>query len=174
MKPYYEQSSHSVHKDVSCVTCHPGRRLLTAPYLLRYIAGSYNPRPRAEVDDNVCLDCHEAQNLKKQTAFEMNISFDHSDHLEDLKRGKKLRCTASMQGESRALCHNRTYVYLPFKGSERGIRQRTQCLPRTETIVSHGGFQFNHESYLDRVIVPNVTWMSQKEMQLRKKLPVPC
>src|SRR5512146_3182083 len=64
MKPYYEQSSHSVHKDVSCVTCHPSRRILTAPYLLRYIAGSYNPRPRAEVDDKVCLKCHEAQDLK--------------------------------------------------------------------------------------------------------------
>ena len=84
MEPYYELSVNSTHKDISCVTCHPSRRILTAPYLLRYIAGSYNPRPRAEVDDDICLECHEKQNLKKETVFSMHISFSHSDHLEDL------------------------------------------------------------------------------------------
>ncbi|HEY3250139.1 MAG TPA: cytochrome c3 family protein [Ignavibacteria bacterium] len=153
MKPYYEQSSHSVHKDISCVTCHPSRRILTAPYLLRYIAGSYNSRPRAEVDDKVCLDCHEAQNLKKQTAFEMNISFNHSDHLGDLKRGKKLRCTschARGEYEQHFAINKNVCFTCHFKGADRG-HSATKCnvchgIPKE--IVQHGGFKFNHESYL--------------------------
>ncbi len=152
MKPYYEQSVNSVHKDFSCVTCHPGRRVLTAPYLLRYLAGSYNPRPRAEVEDKICLDCHEAQNLKKETAFEMNISFSHSDHLEDLKRGKKLRCTSChARGEEQHFVINKNVCFTcHFKGAERG-HSATSCnvchgIPRQ--IVEHGGFKFNHDSYL--------------------------
>jgi hypothetical protein len=152
MKPYYEQSSHSVHKDISCVTCHPGRRLLTAPYLLRYIAGSYNPRPRATVDDQVCLKCHEAQNLKRNTAFEMNISFNHADHLGDLKRGKKLRCTSChARGEQEHFVINKNVCFTcHFKGAERG-HSATSCtvchgIPRK--VIEHSGFQFNHESYL--------------------------
>lgn len=153
MKPYYEQSSNSIHKDFSCVTCHPNRRILTAPYLLRYLAGSYNPRPRAEVDDDVCLDCHEAQNLKKETAFEMNISFSHSDHLQDLKRGKKLRCTSChARGEfaEHFVINKNVCFTCHFKGAERG-HSATSCnvchgIPKK--IVEHGGFQFNHDSYL--------------------------
>lgn len=154
MKPYYDQSTHSKHKDVSCVTCHPSRRILTAPYLLRYIAGSYNPRPRAVVDDKVCLKCHESQNLKKNTAFEMNISFNHSDHLGDLKRGKKLRCTschARGEEEQEHFIINKAVCFTcHFKGSEKG-HSATNCnvchgIPRK--VVDHKGFQFSHESYL--------------------------
>ncbi|HJY63112.1 MAG TPA: cytochrome c3 family protein, partial [Ignavibacteria bacterium] len=153
MKPYYEQSSHSVHKEISCVTCHPSRRILTAPYLLRYIAGSYNPRPRAEVEDKVCLDCHEEQNLKKQTAFEMNISFDHSDHLGDLKRGKKLRCTschARGESEEHFVINKNVCFTCHFKGSERGHSSTgcNVCHGIPKQVVEHGGFKFNHESYL--------------------------
>ena len=153
MKPYYEQSSHSVHKDVSCVTCHPSRRILTAPYLLRYLSGSYNPRPRAEVNDKVCLNCHEAQDLKKQTAFEMNISFNHSDHLKELKRGKKLRCTschARGESEEHFAINKNVCFTCHFKGAETG-HSATNCnvchgIPKQ--IVEYGGFKFNHESYL--------------------------
>ncbi|HEY5123192.1 MAG TPA: cytochrome c3 family protein [Ignavibacteria bacterium] len=153
MKPYYEQSSHSVHKDVSCVKCHPNRRLLTAPYLLRYIAGSYNPRPRAQVDDKICLDCHESQNLKKQTAFEMNISFNHSDHLGDLKRGKNLRCTschARGEQEQHFVLNKNVCFTCHFKGAERGhsVTGCSVCHGIPKKIVKHNGFQFNHESYL--------------------------
>lgn len=153
MKPYYEQSSHSVHKDISCVTCHPSRRILTAPYLLKYIAGSYNSRPRAEVDDKVCLDCHEAQNLKKQTAFEMNISFNHADHLNDLKRGKKLRCTschARGEFEQHFAINKNVCFTCHFKGAETGHSATScnVCHGYPKQTVEHGGFKFNHESYL--------------------------
>ncbi len=152
MKPYYDQSVNSTHKDISCVTCHPSRRILTAPYLLRYIAGSYNPRPRAEVDDKICLNCHEAQNLKKQTAFEMNISFSHSDHLEDLKRGKKLRCTSChARGEEQHFIINKNVCFTcHFKGADRGhsVTSCNVCHGIPRKIVEHGGFQFNHDSYL--------------------------
>lgn len=152
MKPYYDQSVNSVHKDISCVTCHPGRRILMAPYLLRYIAGSYNPRPRAEVDDDICLKCHEKQNLKKQTAFEMNISFNHSDHLSDLKRGKKLRCTSChARGEQQHFTINENVCFTcHFKGAIRGhsVTKCDVCHGIPKKIVEHGGFQFNHDSYL--------------------------
>jgi hypothetical protein len=152
MKPYYDQSMNSVHKDISCVTCHPSRRILTAPYLLRYLAGSYNPRPRAEVDDDICLKCHEAQDLKKETAFEMNISFNHSDHLSDLKRGKKLRCTSChARGEEQHFTINKNVCFTcHFKGATRGhsVTKCNVCHGIPRKIVEHGGFKFNHDSYL--------------------------
>jgi len=153
MKPYYEQSSHSVHKDISCVTCHPSRRILTAPYLLRYIAGSFNPRPRAEVDDKVCLNCHEAQDLKKQDAFEMNISFNHADHLGELKRGKKLRCTschARGEFDEHFTINKNVCFTCHFKGAIKGHSATScnVCHGFPKQIVEHGGFKFNHESYL--------------------------
>jgi Class III cytochrome C family len=153
MKPYFEQSDNSVHKDVSCVTCHPSRRILTAPYLLRYIAGSYNPRPRAEVDDKVCIKCHEEQDLKKGTAFEMNISFNHSDHLSDLKRGKKLRCTschARGEYEQHFEINKNVCFTCHFKGAETGhsSTECNVCHGFPVKTVEHGGFKFNHESYL--------------------------
>lgn len=153
MKPYYEQSMNSVHKNISCVTCHPNRRILTAPYFLKYISGFYNPRPRAKVDDKICLDCHEAQNLKKNTAFEMNISFNHSDHLEDLKRGKKLRCTschAHGEQEQHFTINKNVCFTCHFKGAERGhsITNCNVCHGIPRKTVEHGGFQFNHESYI--------------------------
>ncbi|MCX8010010.1 MAG: cytochrome c3 family protein [Ignavibacteria bacterium] len=152
MKPYYEQSINSIHSDVSCVTCHPSRRILTAPYLLRYIAGSYNPRPRAEVDDEVCLDCHTAQNLKKKTAFEMNISFDHSDHVKDLKRGKELRCTSChARGEDEHFAVNKNVCFTcHFKGAERGhsVTSCSVCHGSPKKVVEHAGFSFDHEAYL--------------------------
>lgn len=152
MKPYYDQSMSSVHKDFSCVTCHPSRRILTAPYLLRYLAGSYNPRPRAEVDDDICLKCHEAQNLKKETAFEMHISFNHSDHLSDLKRGKKLRCTSChARGEEQHFTINKNVCFTcHFKGATRGhsVTKCNVCHGIPRKIVEHGGFKFNHDSYL--------------------------
>jgi len=152
MKPYYEQSLKSTHKDISCVTCHPSRRILIAPYLLRYIAGSYNPRPRADVNDKVCLDCHEHQNLKKSTAFAMNISFNHSDHLEDLKRGKKLRCTSChARGEEEHFKVDKNVCYTcHFKGAVRGhsVTSCNVCHGSPKKIIEHGGFQFDHSSYL--------------------------
>lgn len=152
MKPYYEQSVNSTHKNISCVTCHPGRRLLTAPYLLRYIAGSYNPRPRAEVDDHICLDCHKEQNLKKRTVFAMNISFNHIDHLSDLKRGKKLRCTSChARGEKEHFKVDRNVCYTcHFKGATKGhsVTNCNVCHGNPKKIVEHGGFQFDHDSYL--------------------------
>jgi len=152
MKPYYEQSHASTHKDISCVTCHPNRRLLFAPYFLRYIAGSYNPRPRAEVDDDICLDCHKQQNLKKSTAFAMNISFNHSDHLQDLKRGKKLRCTSChARGETEHFKIDKNVCYTcHFKGAVRGhsVTNCNVCHGSPRKTVEHGGFQFDHSSYL--------------------------
>ena len=152
MKPYYEQSVNSTHKDVSCVKCHPNRRILTAPYLLKYISGSYNPRPRAEVDDDICLECHEEQNLKKQTAFAMHISFSHADHLEDLKRGKKLRCTSChARGEDEHFKVDENVCYTcHFKGVERGHSATgcSVCHGSPKKIIEHSGFQFNHEAYL--------------------------
>ena len=152
MKPYYEQSLKSTHKDISCVTCHPSRRFLTAPYLLRYIAGSFNPRPRAEVNDKICLDCHKEQNLKKRTAFAMNISFNHSEHLGDLKRGKKLRCTSChARGDEEHFIIDKNICFTcHFKGAVRGhsVTNCNVCHGSPKKAVEHGGFQFDHSSYL--------------------------
>jgi hypothetical protein len=83
----------------------------------------------------------------------MNISFNHSDHLADLKRGKKLRCTschARGEYEEHFTINKNVCFTCHFKGADRG-HSATSCnvchgIPKQ--IVKHGGFQFNHESYL--------------------------
>jgi len=153
MKPYYEQWKQSVHSDVSCVKCHPNRRILTAPYLFRYLSGTYNPRPRAEVTSGICLECHPEKSLHGKTAFKMQISFDHGDHLGDLRRGKRLRCTScharGMENEHFTVDQNVCFT-CHFKGAERGhaITGCQVCHGSPKQVVEHEGFSFNHQMYL--------------------------
>ncbi|MFQ5750532.1 MAG: hypothetical protein ACE5HI_00925, partial [bacterium] len=96
MQPYYDQWVSSSHKDVTCVRCHPYSLGKFSVMTLKYWSGIYNPRPRAEVEDATCLksDCHETRLLEGKVLFADDIDFSHKEHLGELKRGKKLRCTS--------------------------------------------------------------------------------
>lgn len=104
MEPFYESWKASSHNDVSCVTCHfpPGLagtirgKVEGLVQVVNYLARSYTRRrPWAEITDASCLQsgCHETRLLKGKVIFK-GVVFDHQDHLTEMRRGKKLRCTS--------------------------------------------------------------------------------
>ena len=103
MEPYYVSWQESTHKDVSCIECHfaPGLaekvrgKMLGLVQLAKYVTRSEGPRPAAEIPDASCLrsGCHETRTLAGHVDFH-GMPFDHKPHLENLRRGKKLRCTS--------------------------------------------------------------------------------
>jgi nitrate/TMAO reductase-like tetraheme cytochrome c subunit len=113
MKPFYESWQTSSHKDVQCKVCHypPGMKsffrtkieglVMVGRYWTRLYVKS---KPWAEIQDESCLrpGCHDRRLLEGKVAFG-KVVFDHKAHFEDLKRGKKLRCTSChsqiVQGE---------------------------------------------------------------------------
>ncbi|CUS77937.1 Class III cytochrome C family protein [Candidatus Kryptonium thompsonii] len=113
MEPFYESWKTSTHKDVTCVKCHfpPGLagtvrgKLEGLVQVVNYFARSYTKRkPWAEISDESCLQsgCHETRLLKGRVIYK-GVVFDHGPHLEEMRRGKKLRCTSChsqiVQGE---------------------------------------------------------------------------
>jgi len=59
-----------------------------------FITGKGLTNLHAEINDGSSLQkgCHRSQDLKAKMIFK-NVAFDHGKHLEELRRGKKLRCT---------------------------------------------------------------------------------
>jgi nitrate/TMAO reductase-like tetraheme cytochrome c subunit len=115
MQPFYDAWAESTHSDVPCSECHypPGAmEKLTGKFrdlnqLVKYLTNTYKrSKPWAEIEDASCLksDCHSTRNLEESGAVEFGqVTFDHSHHLGDLRRGKNLRCTSChsqiVQGE---------------------------------------------------------------------------
>ena len=103
MEPYYKSWQESSHKNVACIKCHfpPGvgeevrGKMLGLVQLAKYVTQSQGPRPAAEVPDASCLrsGCHETRLLSGKVEFQ-GIHFDHTPHLGEVRRGKKLRCTS--------------------------------------------------------------------------------
>jgi len=155
MAPYVDQWRSSKHAGVECVQCHPYDTKAVALSTIRYLSGAYNPRPRAEVNDQSCLasGCHDQRVLKPQENFRGNIRFDHQVHLKGAVRGIRLHCTS---------CHNqivqRGHIAVTdqvcflchFKGAGKGqaVTGCEVCHGSPKKIVEHAGFSFNHQSYL--------------------------
>ncbi len=113
MEPYYQSWKQSVHSDVKCTQCHfpPGLagtirgKLEGLVQVVNYISSSYSRRkPWAEIEDASCLrsGCHETQKLNTDVVYK-GVHFNHKKHLNNMRRGKKLRCTSChsqiVQGE---------------------------------------------------------------------------
>ena len=103
MKVYIDSWKASSHNFVPCASCHyePGFfNHLNGKWrdgqvsLVMFITGKGPTKPHAEISDASCLQkgCHQSENLKEKMIFK-NVAFDHGRHLEELRRGKKLRCT---------------------------------------------------------------------------------
>ncbi len=143
MKPYYENWKTSSHSDVTCVDCHfpPGLgskiegKFTALSMLVNYFTGVYKKsKPRAEIEDASCLrgGCHEERKLHGETGFKQHILFDHKPHLENLRRGKKLRCTSChsqiVQGEHISVTEDTCFL-CHFKKSDESetIDSCTKC-----------------------------------------------
>ena len=103
MQPYYDSWATSTHNDVPCIRCHyaPGikaeamGKVQAANQVVKYVTGRYGTRPWAEIEDAACLrsGCHSTRKLEGELTF-LGVRFDHRQHLTDLRRGKRLRCTS--------------------------------------------------------------------------------
>ena len=129
MKPFFESWKASSHKDVACKVCHypPGLKsffrtkieglVMVGRYWTRLYVKS---KPWAEIQDESCLrpGCHDRRLLEGKVAFGQ-VVFDHKAHFEDLKRGKKLRCTSChsqiVQGEHITVTSSTCFI-CHFKG----------------------------------------------------------
>lgn len=104
MEPYYQSWTMSgPHSDIMCATCHfpPGiagtikGKAEGLVQVVNYLASSYTRRkPWAEIEDASCLQsgCHDTR-LEGLVNFK-GVVFKHAPHLENLRRGKQLRCTS--------------------------------------------------------------------------------
>lgn len=126
MRPYIASWQTSTHNNVHCMVCHAREGLtgyietkFTAlSMLVNYFTGIYKrSKPWAEIEDRNCLQggCHATRLLDGKIDF-TGVVFDHTPHLTDIRRGRKLRCTSChsqiVQGEhltvttsTCALCH---------------------------------------------------------------------
>jgi len=136
MQPYYDAWVQSSHRNVPCAMCHypPGATSVIAGkfrdlnQLVKYVTNTYRrSKPWAEIEDASCLrsGCHETRLLVGQVSFE-GVRFDHSPHLNQMRRGKKLRCTSChsqiVQGEHISVTPS-TCIICHFK--ERGETAKT-------------------------------------------------
>ena len=156
MKPYVDQWQESSHADVSCVACHPVRPLANAVSAIRYFTGTQTPRPMAEVASDDCLQsgCHDARLSEGESTFaDGKILFDHTPHLERLRRGKKLQCTSChsqiVQGEHISVTEETCFLcHFKGAGEAQAISGCTSCHGTPAETVQHEGFVFSHDSYL--------------------------
>jgi len=143
MKPYYESWKNSSHKDVTCTDCHfpPGLehkikgKFTALSMLVNYFTGVYKRnKPWAEISDESCMrsGCHETRTLSGRVTYKKNIHFDHAPHLNNLRRGKKLRCTSChsqiVQGSHMTVTEGTCFL-CHFKGTETDapIHECTKC-----------------------------------------------
>lgn len=162
MDPYVRHWQASTHSEVECVQCHDYGVVDLALSAARYVTGTYETRPKSNVQDESCLasDCHDERLLGGQTTYRNGILFDHTVHLEKPLRGEELRCSS---------CHNQivqyeeeeSYTHMTvndmacfvchFKdaGAGEAITGCDACHGIPEGQVEHDGFNFDHKPYLE-------------------------
>jgi len=157
IEPFYRSWTHSSHEGVDCISCHElGFGYFTSA-LFKTATGLYNPRPIAEVRDESCLQsgCHELEVVHRTTGFRQDIAFDHRTHLQQLRRGERLRCTschtADREGGTHFTTREETCYICHFKGAEEGksVTECATCHTAPAKEVEHAGFRFDHKAYVD-------------------------
>ena len=168
MKPYVEAWRTSKHNTVTCVQCHypPGfRDTIWVKYqalsqVVKWATQTYSSKPFAEIEDASCLrsGCHSQRVLQGKVVFKRGIIFDHRPHLEQVRRGRELRCTS---------CHSQivigthievtesTCFLCHFKGMKTGreltpIAGCTGCHQAPKGDIMIGSIRFNHEEMVER------------------------
>lgn len=168
MKPYVAAWRTSKHSNVTCVQCHypPGFRdkvwikYQALAQVVKWATQTYSSKPFAEVEDASCLrsECHSHRLLEGKVVFKRNIVFDHKPHLQQVRRGRQLRCTSchsqivvgthiEVTESSCFLCH--------FKGlkTARELKPLGGCPgchrpPKGDIVV--GSIRFNHQDIMAR------------------------
>lgn len=176
MEPYVRAWHESKHRNVPCVDCHfdPGLantlkgKWQASSQAVKYITQTYGSKPHAEVHDEACLrsGCHETRLLEGKVNWivsnehgnKVTIRFDHAPHLQQIRRGKQLRCVSChsqiVQGQHIVVTVDTCFL-CHFKGLEHGRRTQviggcTGCheAPKEQIRLITGSF--NHSDYVQR------------------------
>jgi hypothetical protein len=169
MKVYVDSWKASKHRTVACIACHykPGfMNHLKGKWkdgqlsLVYFITGKGPTKPHAEIDDASCLQsgCHAKSDLKKDIVFK-NVVFNHSRHLEQMKRQKQLRCTTChsqiVQGAHITVTDVECFIchFYKTKDQKEYITGCTSChFEAKGDIKINDSFDFNHKLYISRNI----------------------
>ncbi len=174
MKPYYDSWASSSHNTVKCIQCHyaPGikaeamGKIQAANQVVKYVTGAYGMKPWAEIEDAACLrsGCHTERELEGEVTYE-GVRFDHSHHLGELRRGKRLRCTSchsqivqgsplTLQGMEMGSAHLRvtavTCYLCHFKDrpADQPVAGCVGCHASPPRLRSLSGFVVDHPQYV--------------------------
>jgi nitrate/TMAO reductase-like tetraheme cytochrome c subunit len=178
MQPYYDSWATSSHNTVKCIQCHyaPGikaeamGKIQAANQVVKYVTGAYGMKPWAEIEDAACLrsGCHAESELEGEVTYE-GVRFDHTQHLGDLQRGKRLRCTSchsqivqgsplEVEGTQIGAAHLRvtavTCYICHFKDRPPGqpIAGCIGCHPSPPRFRSAAGFVVDHPQYVEDMV----------------------
>lgn len=168
MEPYVQSWRDSAHSKVSCVECHyePGiletaeGKFKAINQVVKYVTNTEGSKPWAQVSDDSCMrsGCHSTRLLSGKVDFRLgrtSIPFDHTPHLLEMRRSKKLRCTSChsqiVQGEHLTVTTT-TCLLCHFKGAEEDpkLSECRTCHAPPDRPIDVGGFQFSHDQYLAR------------------------
>jgi hypothetical protein len=167
MDPYVQSWKVSSHKDVGCIECHyePGflnhvKGKLTDGQvsLVYFLTGKTPGKYHAEISNAACLQagCHKVEELKGEKDFH-GIPFEHTNHIEEMRRGKKLRC-ATCHGQivqgSHITVDPRDCFICHFKPETDGKRNPVlaacgTCHKEVPQQIELDGRIFHHQRYID-------------------------
>ena len=165
MEPYVESWRTSSHSEVECHTCHFSsdpivlmkQKTHAMATTIRYFVGTYDILPRAEVEDEACLQsgCHETRLLDGTVEYKKGIMFDHADHLAETRRGIKLRCTSChsqmVQGDHIAVTESVCFTcHFRNTGTEERLAHCNDCHGAPTESVTHMGFKLDHAKYVEQ------------------------
>ena len=156
--PFYNKWERSTHNMVPCLKCHdygPVRALLGQ---MRFLAGTYNPRPMTNVPDSKCLQqgCHERRLVESRVNLtKWNIVFDHKPHFMQEKSGMDLHCRSChsdiVQGEHMKVSMNVCFLcHIDEKMSADHKTSCEICHNGPKKIVRYGGVAFDHLKPLEK------------------------
>ncbi len=172
MNAYMDSWRTSSHKHVACTKCHyepglvnhlKGKWVDGQVSLAYFLSGKRPSMPHAQISDASCLQkgCHKIEDLKGDMIYK-NVAFSHNQHLGELRREMKLRCTSChaqlVQGKHLTvhevncfICH---YYKSGLKGEEECISCAvggcTSCHVEPKGDIKVKGWNFNHRKYIAR------------------------
>jgi nitrate/TMAO reductase-like tetraheme cytochrome c subunit len=172
MNSYIESWKASSHRNVSCTQCHyapgffnhlKGKWVDGQVSLAYFISGKKPSMPHAEISDASCLQkgCHKIEELQGDMIYK-NVAFSHGKHLDELKRGMKLRCTSChaqmVQGQHLTVHETNCFICHYYKAGPKGeeeclscaIGGCTSCHFEPKGDINVKGWNFNHRKYIER------------------------
>jgi len=172
MNVYMASWRASSHRHVVCTKCHyepgflnhlKGKWVDGQVSLAYFLSGKRPSTPHAQISDTSCLQkgCHKIEGLQGNVIYK-NVAFSHDNHLGELRRGMKLRCTSChaqlVQGLHLTVHEINCFICHYYKAGPKGeeeciscaIGGCTSCHVEPKGDIQVKGWNFNHRKYIAR------------------------